>query len=100
MAEVAHFLEPVRIIFFDSLPATNWSCVRHINRVLRVECGQSSCVALEVGDDSSEKSALTGRSRPLQSPRSQAYESSLQLPCHVNAWFAAGGSRLFTGNAP
>ena len=33
-AEVTHFLEPVRIIFFDSLPPTNRSCVRHINRVL------------------------------------------------------------------
>ena len=44
----------------------------HRRRILpdssRLKCFPPNCL---LGDDSSEKGALTGRSRPLQSPRSQ-----------------------------
>jgi hypothetical protein len=45
--EVTYFLELVRIIFFDSLPTVNWSCVIHQNSVFGVESGHGGCIALE-----------------------------------------------------
>src|SRR5215471_5562048 len=47
MPEVTHFLELVRIIFFDSLPTVNWSCLNHQNRVFGVKSGHGPCIALE-----------------------------------------------------
>jgi hypothetical protein len=47
MPDVTYFLEPVRIIPFDSFSTVNWTGVIHENRVFGIESSHGECIALE-----------------------------------------------------